>query len=60
MDHPVISADGHIDFPLLPEKLWIENAPRALRDRIDLLTEEPEYRDHFVLRGLKELRVAVA
>ena len=29
-------------------------------DRIDLLTEEPEYRDHFVLRGLKELRVAVA
>ena len=25
MDHPIISADGHIDFPLLPENLWVEN-----------------------------------
>ncbi len=28
-------------------------------DRIDLTTPDPEYRDHFVLRGLKELRVEV-
>ena len=31
---------------------------RRFRD-IELLTEQPRYREHFVLRGLEELRVAV-
>jgi predicted TIM-barrel fold metal-dependent hydrolase len=34
VDHPIISADGHIDFPLLPETLWTDGAPAALRDRM--------------------------
>jgi predicted TIM-barrel fold metal-dependent hydrolase len=34
VDHPIISADGHIDFPLLPETLWIDGAPASLRDRM--------------------------
>jgi predicted TIM-barrel fold metal-dependent hydrolase len=34
MSEPILSADGHIDFPLLPETLWIDNAPAALRDRM--------------------------
>jgi predicted TIM-barrel fold metal-dependent hydrolase len=39
MDHPLISADGHIDFPLLPENLWVENAPAELRDRMPRVVE---------------------
>ena len=39
MDQPVISADGHIDFPLLPENLWVDNAPPALRDRMPRVVE---------------------
>lgn len=39
MDHPVISADGHIDFPLLPENLWTDNAPAELRDRMPRVVE---------------------
>ena len=39
MDHPLISADGHIDFPLLPETLWIDNAPAELRDRMPRVVE---------------------
>ncbi len=40
MDHPLISADGHIDFPLLPETLWIDNAPAALRNRMPRVVVE--------------------
>jgi predicted TIM-barrel fold metal-dependent hydrolase len=39
MEHPLISADGHIDFPLLPERLWVENAPAELRDRMPHVEE---------------------
>ena len=39
MDQRVISADGHIDFPLLPENLWRDNAPAALRDRMPRVVE---------------------
>ena len=39
MDHPLISADGHIDFPLLPETLWRDHAPAALRDRMPRVVE---------------------
>ncbi|MFQ5697784.1 MAG: amidohydrolase family protein [Myxococcota bacterium] len=34
MDRPLISADGHIDFPLLPETLWVDRAPASLRERM--------------------------
>jgi predicted TIM-barrel fold metal-dependent hydrolase len=37
--HPVISADGHIDLPLLPHDLFVERAPRALRDRMPTVVE---------------------
>jgi predicted TIM-barrel fold metal-dependent hydrolase len=39
MEHPLISADGHIDFPLLPERLWVEHAPADLRDRMPRVEE---------------------
>ena len=44
MDHPVISADGHIDFPLLPENLWVENAPDGMRERMPRVVETPRGR----------------
>ena len=34
MDHPVLSADGHIDLPCLPGDLFVAGAPAALRDRM--------------------------
>ena len=39
MSHPILSADGHIDFPLLPETIWNDNAPAALRDRMPRVVE---------------------
>ncbi|HAM46721.1 MAG TPA: hypothetical protein DCO73_03180 [Alphaproteobacteria bacterium] len=44
MQHKVISADGHIDFPLLPENLWRDNAPAALKDRMPRVIERGEDR----------------
>ena len=41
LDHPILSADGHVDFPLLPEKLWRENAPAALRERMPRVEDSP-------------------
>jgi predicted TIM-barrel fold metal-dependent hydrolase len=32
--HPVISADGHVDLPLLPADLFTARVPAALRDRV--------------------------
>jgi predicted TIM-barrel fold metal-dependent hydrolase len=32
--YPVISADGHIDLPLLPRDLFVEHAPPSLRNRM--------------------------
>jgi predicted TIM-barrel fold metal-dependent hydrolase len=40
MDHPLISADGHVDFPLLPEDLWRDGAPASLRDRMPRVVEQ--------------------
>ncbi len=39
MPEPILSADGHIDFPLLPETLWSDNATAALRDRMPRVVE---------------------
>ncbi len=39
MPHPILSADGHIDFPLMPETLFRDNAPAALRDRMPRVVE---------------------
>ncbi len=44
MQHKVISADGHIDFPLLPENLWYDNAPAALKDRMPRVVDRGEDR----------------
>lgn len=44
MQHKVISADGHIDFPLLPENLWHDNAPAALKDRMPRVVDRGEDR----------------
>ena len=38
-DDPVISADGHIDMPLLPHDLFVEHAPAAMRDRMPRVVE---------------------
>jgi predicted TIM-barrel fold metal-dependent hydrolase len=39
MTHPVISADGHIDLPCLPETLFSENAPAHLKSRVPRVQE---------------------
>ena len=44
MKHPVISADGHIDFVVLPEDLWERNAPAQLRERMPRVIESDEGR----------------
>src|SRR5262245_66231011 len=44
MDEPILSADGHIDFPLLPENLWRDNAPAALRERMPRVVDTPRGR----------------
>jgi predicted TIM-barrel fold metal-dependent hydrolase len=44
VDHPLISADGHIDFPLLPEDLWTGNAPAQMRDRMPRVVESSGHR----------------
>jgi predicted TIM-barrel fold metal-dependent hydrolase len=38
-DEPVISADGHIDMPLLPHDLFVEHAPPSMRDRMPRVVE---------------------
>jgi predicted TIM-barrel fold metal-dependent hydrolase len=42
MSQAVISADGHIDLPVLPENLFTDNAPAALRDRMPYVVETDE------------------
>jgi predicted TIM-barrel fold metal-dependent hydrolase len=39
LTQPVISADGHIDLPLLPHDLFVDRAPAALRDRMPRVIE---------------------
>jgi predicted TIM-barrel fold metal-dependent hydrolase len=39
LTHPVISADGHIDLPLLPHDLFSARVPAALRDRMPRVVE---------------------
>src|SRR2546430_17565451 len=41
-NHPVISADGHIDLPWLPPTLFTENAPAALKDKMPKVVDSPE------------------
>ena len=38
-DHPVISADGHIDIPCLPATLFTDNAPHRLKDKMPKVVE---------------------
>lgn len=38
-DHPVISADGHIDIPCLPATLFTDNAPKRLKDKMPKVVE---------------------
>ncbi len=40
MKHPIISADGHIDFPCMPANIFVENAPARLRDRMPRVVEQ--------------------
>ena len=48
----IISADGHIDFPLLPETLWSDNAPAALRDRMPQIVESERGRVWQTAKGV--------
>jgi hypothetical protein len=41
-NHPVISADGHIDLPWLPPTLFTEGAPAALKNKMPKVVEAPE------------------
>ncbi len=40
MPGPVISADGHIDLPCLPEALFTDSAPAHLRQRVPHVVEQ--------------------
>jgi predicted TIM-barrel fold metal-dependent hydrolase len=44
MDSPVISADGHIDLPVLPSDLFVEGAPAALREKMPRVVDEDDGR----------------
>jgi predicted TIM-barrel fold metal-dependent hydrolase len=39
MEHPLISADGHIDLPCLPPTLFSDAAPAHLRERVPHVVE---------------------
>ena len=41
-NHPVISADGHIDLPCLPAMLFTENAPSRLKEKMPKVVNGPE------------------
>ena len=41
-NHPVISADGHIDLPWLPPGLFTENAPAALKSKMPKVVDSPD------------------
>lgn len=41
-NHPVISADGHIDLPCLPAILFTENAPSRLKEKMPKVVDSPE------------------
>ena len=41
-NHPVISADGHMDIPCLPATLFTENAPAHLKDKMPRVVDAPE------------------
>jgi predicted TIM-barrel fold metal-dependent hydrolase len=42
MNHPVISADGHIDLPCLPTTLFTENAPSHLKEKMPKVVDSAE------------------
>jgi predicted TIM-barrel fold metal-dependent hydrolase len=42
LDHPVISADGHLDLPLLPHDLFTSRAPASMRDRVPHVVDGPD------------------
>lgn len=54
MKHPILSADGHIDLPVLPESMWRDGAPAALRDRMPRVVETSRGRVWMSAKG-KEL-----
>jgi predicted TIM-barrel fold metal-dependent hydrolase len=49
----VISADGHIDVPCLPETLFVERAPEALRARMPHVVETEEGRIWVTIDGAR-------
>jgi uncharacterized protein len=42
LDHPVLSADGHIDLPLLPADLFTAAAPAHLVERMPRVVDGPD------------------
>jgi predicted TIM-barrel fold metal-dependent hydrolase len=42
LDHPVLSADGHIDLPVLPGDLFTAHAPASLADRMPRVVDGTE------------------
>ncbi len=41
-NHPIISADGHIDLPCLPATLFTDNAPSHLKAKMPKVVDSPE------------------
>jgi uncharacterized protein len=42
MQYRRISADSHLDLPWMPPNLFVERAPRALKERMPYVTEGPD------------------
>jgi predicted TIM-barrel fold metal-dependent hydrolase len=42
MQYKVISADGHIDLPWLPERLFVDNASAAFKDAMPYVVDSPK------------------
>src|ERR1051326_6756461 len=42
MQYRRMSADCHLDLPWLPAELFVENAPRELKDRMPYVEEGPD------------------
>jgi predicted TIM-barrel fold metal-dependent hydrolase len=53
MREPVISADGHIDLPVLPETLFVDNCPAHLRERMPRVEETEQGRVWVAARGVR-------
>jgi predicted TIM-barrel fold metal-dependent hydrolase len=57
MDYPIYSSDGHIDLPCMPAEIFVENAPRNLKDRMPRVVDRDDGERHWVNAAGKSLGI---